>query len=207
VSDDADQRLWARRLRWRMRGAWQWPTFALITLADAVVLHLMPFAGEGIAIVPAALVACFFNLLAVAILAPVGGLAVRHRRPGLPKIIADDYAGTALLVAVGVAFVAGGVAHRPSVVAEQDAFAAQSAQVRRYVAARAPAEFRANIDRANTWKQGPDLYRTCVPGPDPRKHFCMIVNTDQSPPGIVVDRDQQPNSRIAGPDNPGRKDP
>ena len=189
-----------------MRGAWQWPTFALLTLLDGVVLHLLPFAGEHIGLVAGFLLAGFMNLTAVAILAPLGGVALRRRRPGLPRIIADDYAGTTLLVALCLLLLGAGFAHRPAVVAQQDAFAAQSAQVRRYVLSQAPAEFRANVDRADTWKQGPDLFRTCVPGSDPRKHFCLIVNTDQHPPGVVVDRDQQPNARIAGADNPGRKD-
>ena len=206
MSGEGDERLWARRLRWRMRGAWQWPAFALLTVVDAVVLHLLPLAGEAIGFVPALLLAGFFNLAAVAILAPLGGMALRRRRPGLPRIIADDYAGTSLLVAVALLLLAGGIAHRPAVVDQRDAFAAQSAQVRRFVLSQAPQQFRRNVDRADTWKQGPDLYRTCVPGPDPRKHFCMIVNTDQHPPGVVVDRDQQPNARIAGADNPGRKD-
>jgi len=206
VSDDVEQRLWARRLRWRMRGAWQWPTFGMITVVDAVVLHLLPIAGEGIGLVPAFLLAGFLNVAAVAVLAPLGGLVLRRRSPALPKIIADDYAGTTVLVAVAFALLVAGIAHRPAIVAQQDDFAAQSAQVRRYVLGQAPPEFRANVDRADTWKQGPDLYRTCVPGPDPRRHFCLIVNTDQHPPGIVVDRDQQPNARIAGADNPGRKD-
>lgn len=206
MSGTGDERLWARRLRWRIRGAWQWPAFALLTIVDALVLHFLPLAGEAIGLVAALLLACFFNLAAVALLAPLGGMLLRHRRPELPRIIADDYAGTSLLVAVALVLLLAGIAHRPAVVAQQDAFAAQSAQVRRYVLRQAPEEFRGNVDRADTWKQGPDLYRTCVPGPDPRKHFCMIVNTDQHPPGVVVDRDQQPNARIAGADNPGRKD-
>lgn len=188
-----------------MRGAWQWPTFAVITLVDAIVLHLLPLAGEAIGLVPAFLLAGFFNIVAVAVLAPLGGLLVRRRRPSLPRIVADDYAGTTLLLGVGLALLAAGIAHRPAVQAQRDDFAAQSAQVRRYVLGQAPPEFRVNVDRADTWKQGPDLYRTCVPGPDPRKHFCVIVNTDQHPPGVVADRDQQPNARIAGADNPGRK--
>lgn len=35
------------RLRWRVRGAWQWPAFVLLTLADAALLHWLPLAGEG----------------------------------------------------------------------------------------------------------------------------------------------------------------
>ena len=111
-----------------------------------------------------------------------------------------DAAGTPLLL------LAGGILHRPAVQADRDDFAAQSAAVRRYVQTQAPAAYRANLDRADTWRQGPGLYRTCVPGPDPRKHLCLIVTTSQHPPGVVLDPDQQPNAKVAGPDNPGRKD-
>ena len=205
MGNDRDERLWPARLRWRMRGAWQWPTFALATAADAVVVHLLPFAGDDIGLAGGALLACFFNLVVVAALAPLGGLALRRRRPGLPRVVAADHAGTALILAVTALLVAGGVAHRPAVRAERDAFAAQAAAVRRYVHMQAPAGYRRNVARADTWKQGPGLYRTCVPGPDPRKDLCLIVTTTQRPPGVVLDPDQQPNAKVAGPDNPGRK--
>jgi hypothetical protein len=74
-----------------------------------------------------------------------------------------------------------------------------------WVAHRAPQAYRENVDRASTWKQGPDLYRTCVPGPDPQRALCLLVFTDQSPPAVQRDPDQRPNSVVAGPDNPGRQ--
>ena len=36
-----------RRLRWRLRGAWQWPTFALLTVLDALLVARLPFQGDG----------------------------------------------------------------------------------------------------------------------------------------------------------------
>src|SRR3712207_6047721 len=38
---------WVRRMRWRRRGAWLWPVFALATIADTVLLHVLPIAGNG----------------------------------------------------------------------------------------------------------------------------------------------------------------
>ncbi len=64
-----------RRLRWRLRGAWQWPAFVALTAVDAVLIARLPFQGEGADVIGAALVATFFNLLAVALVAPFLGLA------------------------------------------------------------------------------------------------------------------------------------
>lgn len=202
--DDEPEPLWRSRLRWRLRGATMWPAFAALTVLDAVALSLLPFAGTGPGFVGAVLICGFANLVVVAILAPLGGRALRRRRPGLPREVAADRAGTALLFVLTALLVAGGLAHRDTVLEEDRDFALQSAAVRAYVAAQAPAEFARNIDDADTWQQGPDLYRTCVPGPDPRRHLCLIVTTGEHPPGIVVDPDQQPNARVAGPRNPGR---
>jgi hypothetical protein len=200
--------LWRKRLRWRLRGASQWPTFAVLLPVDAILLHVLPIAGDSQpGVVPALLLSGFFNLVVVAALTPLAGARLRRRRPGMPKVVADDRAGTWLLLGLAVALVAAGVAHRPALHAARDDFAAQMAAVRRYVAAHAPPEYRRNIDRADTWKQAPELYRTCVPGPDPDRALCLIVQTGRSRPGVVLDPDQQPNAKVAGADNPGRLAP
>jgi hypothetical protein len=199
--------LWRSRLRWRLRGAMLWPAFALGVAVDTVLLQLLPIAGEGRpGLIGAFLLAVFFNLVTVAVLAPLAGGRLRKRRPGTPKVVADDQAGTVLLALLAAALLVLGLAHRPALVAEEGDFEAQSQAVRDYVVASAADEYRGNVDRADTWRQGPDLFRTCVPGSDPRRALCLIVTTDQSPPGVTVDPDQRPNSRVAGPDNPGRQD-
>jgi hypothetical protein len=199
--------LWRSRLRWRLRGAMLWPAFAVAIVVDAVLLHVLPIAGEGRpGPVASVLLATFFNLVTVAVLAPLGGRWLRRRRPQTPKEVADDQAGTVLLALLAVTLAALGIAHRPALRDSENDRVAQAQAVRAYVAHRAPAEYRVNIDRADTAQQGPDLWRTCIPGRDPRRALCVFVTTDQSPPGITVDRDQRPNSSVSGPDNPGRLD-
>jgi hypothetical protein len=140
----------------------------------------------------------------VAVGAPLGGRALRRGRPGLPRVVAEDRAGTALLGVLAVVLLAVGLAHRPAVRAEERDFARQAVSARRFVLAQAGPEFRSNLRRMDTIKHGPDLYRTCVPGPDPRRAFCMLVTTDQDPPGVTRDPDQRPNATVSGPDNPAR---
>src|SRR5436305_1485730 len=111
--------VWWPRLRWRMRGAWQWPAFAVLTAVDAVLIARLPFRGDGADALGAVLLAGFFNLLVVAVLAPLGGLLLRTRRRDLPSVVARDYAGTALLVAVTCGLVAGGLTHRSAVADER----------------------------------------------------------------------------------------
>jgi hypothetical protein len=182
-----------------------WPAFVVLTVLEAVLLHLRPVAGDGIGVVPAFLLCGFLNLAVVAFAAPVSGWLVRRRRPSLPRDVATDRAGTALLLALAATLGTLGALHHDVVVERDRAFEAQAAAVRAYVRAHAPAAYRVNLERADTWVQAPDLFRTCVPGPDPHKALCLIVETGRGPPRLVVDPDQQPNARIAGPDNPGRR--
>jgi hypothetical protein len=196
VHDDVARGLWRARLRWRMRGAWLWPSFAIAVFGDAVLMHELPLSGDSMGLLPALLEAGFLNLVVVAVGARLGGRALRHRRPELPRVVADDYAGTALIVVVAGALLAAGLAHRPTVLEARRDFDAMSRAVRAYVAEHAPLAYRVNIDRADTWKQAPDTYRTCVPGPDPARALCLYVSTARSPPTVRVDRDQSPNARL-----------
>jgi hypothetical protein len=188
------ERLWLSRLRWRIRGAWQWPTFALLTVGDTVLLHERPIAGHGPDWFPALLLATFFNLVAVAVAGPLFGLLLRRRRQDLPSVVASDYGGTIALVATTAMLVAIGIAHRPALQADRDAFSAQSAAVRRYVASNGGPEYRRTIDQADTVDLGGDLYRTCVPGDRPERPLCLFVSTKTSPPGVRVDPSRAPNA-------------
>src|SRR3954471_3228868 len=107
------ERVWPRRLRWRLRGAWQWPAFIVLTLVDGVLLaRLPPYSGGPPAVFPGVLLAAFANLLAVAVFAPLVGRAVRRHRPDLPRMVAADYAGAWLLTAIAAVIFAAGLAHR-----------------------------------------------------------------------------------------------
>jgi hypothetical protein len=94
---------WLERVRWRRRGAWLWPVFVLAILADAVVEHLRPPASDTQSIASGALVALVLNLLGVLLLSrPVGAL-IRRARADLPSVVARNYAGTAVVLAVSAA--------------------------------------------------------------------------------------------------------
>jgi hypothetical protein len=139
------ERLWWPRLRWRMRGAWQWPAFAVLTVVDAVLLTELPFYGRGPgSLVAGLLLAGFANLLLVAVVAPLAGRRVRRMRPDLPRLIATDYAGTAALGALTLALLAGGLLHRPAVAAENADLAAVVASTSEYVGTNEPA-YRARL--------------------------------------------------------------
>jgi hypothetical protein len=180
-----------------LRGAKLWPTFAVVVLAEAVLLQVLPIAGDkGPGLFAAVLLAGFANLILVAVAAPLAGRWLRSRRPSMPGVVATDRAGTALLVSGAGLVLVLGLAHHTVVRAAQDDLAAQAASARRFVINQAPREFQDHVDHLSTWKQGPDLYRTCVAGNDPARAFCVFVNTDQSPPGVTRDPDQRPNTAV-----------
>jgi hypothetical protein len=188
------ERVWHRRLRWRLRGAWLWPAFVALTLLNGIVLARLPFYDDGPGgVVPGVLLAGFLNLFAVAVVAPLVGSAVRRARPDLPRFVARDYAGTAVLAAIAALLVAGGLLHRPAVADEEDDERAVVATVHDYVLTEAP-EYRDGLGAIDALRIVPDQYRACVPGDDPSRWLCLIVSTDQHPPGITVDHDQAPNS-------------
>jgi hypothetical protein len=186
-------RVWLTRLRWRLRGAVLWPAFALLTAVDAVLLARLPVYGTGPdGAVPALLLSGALNLVCVAVLAPAGGWLLRRRRPDLPRPVAADVAGTAALLALALGLVVAGAAHRSEVRAERRALAAQASAVARYVHAQEPRYVR-GLPYMDTVRLGKDQYRSCVPGPDPDRWLCVIVDTDQDPPGVSRDGDATPN--------------
>ena len=137
----------------------------MLTVVDAVLVARLPFQGEGADAIGAMLLAGFFNLLAVALVAPVLGMLLRRRRRDLPFMIARDYAGTALLVVITVRACSRAgwrTARRWSTSAptERAVFAA----VHDYVVASEP-RVRRRPGRAEHARLEPEHYRACVDGP------------------------------------------
>ncbi|HET8758700.1 MAG TPA: hypothetical protein VFM58_21970 [Solirubrobacteraceae bacterium] len=188
------ERVWPRRLRWRLRGAWQWPAFMVLTLVDGVLLFALPPWGDGPpGVFPGVLLAAFLNLIAVAVVAPFVGWLVRRRRPDLPRLIASDYAGAWLLAAITVAILAGGLVHRSATAAESRREAAVARAMHDYVVGKAPG-YAAGLRHIDAVRIEPDHYRACIPGRDERHALCLFVRTGQHPPGITVDTNQEPNA-------------
>lgn len=197
-----EQRARLTRLRWRLRGAWQWPTFLALIVVDAVLLHELPIAGDGPDWFAAVVLALFFNIVAVAAGGTLLGLLVRRRRPDLPRLVAADRGGTIALVATTAILVAIGIAHRSQLADEREELAEQASAVRRYVGHQTdPAyrQYRRHLDRLDTLPFGDDLYRTCVPGDDPERSLCLFVDTSTSPPGLREDSNPAPNATFVAP--------
>ncbi len=193
------ERVWHRRLRWRLRGAWQWPAFLALTLVDAVLLVLLPpYDGAPENLFPGVLLAGFANLIAVILLAPPLGRALRRRRPDLPLMVASNYAGAAIVAAITVLLVAGGLAHRSAIQAEKGREQAVAAAMHAYVVEQAP-RFRDSLGAVDVIRIDTDYYRACIPGADERHFLCLFVTTDQHPPGVTRDTEEVSNSEAYRP--------
>jgi hypothetical protein len=167
---------WLARMRWRRRGAWLWPMFAAALVADALIGHAFPPAGESQTPLAALLVGAVLSLIAMVLLrAPLGAL-IKRRRQDLPRIVARDYAGTAAIAFVTVALLVAGLAHRPTIVAHRKAMNDAITRAQAYIGDRAPAEFRRNLENVSTFAIEPGrIYRTCVPSPLTRRNYCVVV--------------------------------
>jgi hypothetical protein len=186
---------WLHRMRWRRRGAWLWPAFAALTIADAVIGHLLPPAGDSQSLVAAGLLALVLNLIAVILLSrPLGALLRRFRRD-LPSIVARDYAGTWVVTIIAAALLVAGLAHRPSVLSRRNTMNDAIARAQAWIGDRAPAEFRRNLQFVDTFAIQPgSIYRTCVPSDDRKRTYCVVVKTNLPFARSVSFAGYEPNS-------------
>jgi len=171
------ERVWASRLRWRLRGAWLAPLLVLLTLLDALALHWRPLAGDGATgLVPALLLASFLNLVAVAALAPLLALALRRVRRSEPLVVARDRAGVALVLLVAAGLLAGGLLHHGTVTRDRRALADAHARAIAWIGTYAPAAFRRHLALADTVAVVPGrVFRTCAPDPASGRAWCVVV--------------------------------
>jgi hypothetical protein len=185
---------WLRRVRWRRRGAWLWPAFAALTIADAVVGHLLPPAGDGQTVVSAGLVALVLNLIAVILLSRPLGAVIRRRRADLPGIVARDYAGTTVIMVVAATLLTVGIVHRSTLQAQRRTMDDAIKRAQAFIGDHAPPEFRRNLQYVDTFviQQG-SIYRTCVPSDHRQRTYCVIVKTKLPFPHSVSFSGYEPN--------------
>ncbi len=189
---------WVHRLRWRRRGAWLWPVFVAAVAADAVLGHLRPPAGDSQSLPAGALAGLALNLLAVLLLSRPLGALLRRVRGDLPGVVARNYAGTSVVIAVTAALLAAGEVHHASVVANQNALRDATVRAEAWIGDRAPAEFRRNMTLADTFAIQPgSIYRTCVPGSHAGRAYCVIVKTQLPFARSVSFAGSEPNAIFA----------
>ncbi len=190
---------WLVRVRWRRRGAWLWPAFSAAVVTEALIGHALPSSGETESVLGAGLSACVLNLLAVVILSRPLGAGLRALRGDLPKVVARDYAGIWVLAFVAAALVAAGIVHRPSVLAHRRATQDAVARAQAWIGARAPGEFRRNLQSVSVIPIQPgSVYRACVLSGEQRRTYCVIVRTNLPLQGSVSFAGYEPNSMFGG---------
>jgi hypothetical protein len=163
------------RIRWRRRGAWLWPMFIALIVVDAVIGHALPPQGDTESLVAAALLACVLNLLAVVLCTRPAGAVLRRFRPDLPRVVARDYAGRGLIVAVAASLTAVGLVHHSAILAHQRTMRDAIGRAQAFIGDRAPAEFRRNVQFVNTYTIEAGIYRICVPSAVQARSYCVVV--------------------------------
>jgi hypothetical protein len=196
------EQLWARRLRWRLRGAWQWPAYALLTVLDAVILHKLPPVREGVDFVPALIVSSFANLFLMGAVAPWLGKRLAEREHassgnGIPLAVRTevlkDRSAAILLAIATVGLLVAGLGNRPAVVAETEDVEDAIGLLEQYVTAHAPREIQRNIEIANTDRLEEGLFRMCINYDERDRAWCVFVNVKAEPPTVVRDPSELPN--------------
>lgn len=168
------------RMRWRLRGAWLWPSFVVLTFADAAVIHDLPLSGTTASWVSGWLLGAVLSLLAIVTsAAPLGGV-IRRLRPDMPKVVARNYAGALVTLAVTLALLAGGLVHQHVISSDNFALEDATARAQAYIGEHAPQPFQSDLHRLDTYQvQPPDIYRVCVSDVTGTYHYCVVVNRTQ----------------------------
>jgi hypothetical protein len=192
---DGARPAWLIRMRWRLTGAWLWPSFVALTLLDGVVGHLLPPAGTTETLFAAALLGLVLNVITVVLLSRPLGMLVRRFRPDIPGVVARDYAGTFVVFAVAAIVLTAGLVHRPAIQARQREVNDAIARAQAWIGDRAPDEFRRNLQSVSMLAIVPGtIYRACVPSVDGRRSYCVIVNRSLPFPNSVKFSGYEPNS-------------
>jgi hypothetical protein len=189
---------WLVRARWRVRGAWMWPAFVVLGVADGIVGHLLPDAGDGQSVFGGVIVALLLNLFAIVVVAwPVAWLLRRAYRD-MPWPVARNYGGTGCVMLVTAGFVALGLLHHATVTADRSAIRDAEARAAAYIGARAPAPFRARASHVDTFTiQAGVIYRTCVANRGGTRHYCVVVDESKPLAHSVRPAGSEPNAVLA----------
>jgi hypothetical protein len=200
---DHEERFWPTRMRWRLRGAWMWPSFIALTLLDGLLLHLLPPVREGIEIIPGILLATFGNLILIGAVGPWLARRMWKRReaaePGAPPKaqleVLSDRIGTGLLVASVFGILAAGLAARPLIVVETDQRERGAKALEDFVNIHGSAELRRNLEASDTARLADGYYRSCIPHDDRRHWSCYFIDARKKRTTLIPDPSQLPNRR------------
>jgi hypothetical protein len=198
-----EERFWPARMRWRLRGAWMWPSFMALTLLDGFLLHELPPVQEGIDLIPGILLATFGNLVLIGAIAPWLARRMWRRRPAAepgapPKAqleVLSDRIGTGLLVASVFGILAAGLAARPTVVVETEERERAADTLRGFVSAHGDDELRRNLEASDTARLADGYYRSCIPDDERERWTCFFLDSRGEETTLIRDPSALPNKR------------
>jgi hypothetical protein len=214
------EQFWRNRLRWRFRGATQWPAFVVATVLDGLILYLLPpSATRDLNPVDGILIATFGNLILLAAAAPFLARRLARRRAlslataGQPvpeeqqqtqrEVLQDRVASLLLVAGIGATLVSG-LANRPVVVSETAATEEVGRQLEIYVRHSGDPELVRNLQTANTTRMGTGYFRVCIARDDRRHYMCLLVNTKKDPTAVKRDPSTESNEQVFGPKDADR---
>jgi hypothetical protein len=170
--------------------------FVLTVVADGLVGKLLPLAGQTQRVATGLVVGLCLNVVGVLLLSRPLAMAVRRVRPDLPTVVARNYGGTTVVVAISVALLGAGLAHRGTAMADQRAMREAVTRAQAWIGDRAPAPFRRNVALVDTFAIQPGaVYRSCVPSlvSGRMRNYCVIVDLTKPFPDGVRFAGSEPN--------------
>lgn len=203
-------RFWARRLRWRLLGAWRWPLFLALTVLDGFIAYWLPPWGSHTHLIAALIICSFANLILIGAIAPWFGRRLAEREGQRPPTasfpptnhveLLTDRAAAILLVVGTIGVLSAGLSHRHAAGTATDAEQNAADTAVAYVTAHGPAAARKQyrIDALNTHVLEEErLYRMCVPLDDRAlRNYCMYIDVTRKPPSVRLDPDARPNQLV-----------
>jgi hypothetical protein len=203
------EHFFARRLRWRLIGAWRWPLFVALTAVDGVILHQLPPNGTRANLIPSIIVSSFANLLLIGAIAPWIARRLAARRGEVPAPaefppahhgeLRVDRVAAGLLVLATLGLLAAGLGNQKVVLAATDAQDRGAVAARAYVMAHAPAEVKSNFEGTASTIVLSDrgYFRICGSFNDRRRAYCMYVDSpDKHHTSVRYDPDTEPNGQL-----------
>jgi hypothetical protein len=179
---------WIARTRWRWRGAWMWPSFVVMALADGLIGHALPINPPSQSVVSGVVVGLVLNLICIVVLSPPLAALLRRVRRDLPVAIARNYAGTSCVLLVTAGFVGVGLAKRSTITHDSAAMHDALVRAAAYIGDHAPAPFAARADHLDALViQEGSIYRVCVDNVAQTRDYCVVVRE-----GLPLDRSVTP---------------
>jgi hypothetical protein len=189
---------WIARTRWRWRGAWMWPTFVVMAIADGWIGHALPINPPSQSVISGIVVGLVLNLICIVVLSPAIGALLRRVRPDLPVAIARNYAGVLCVLLVTAGFVGVGLAKRSTITHDSAAMHDAIVRAAAYIGDHAPAPFAARADHLDVIaiEEG-SIYRVCVDNAQQTRDYCVVVR-ERVPFGrSVTPAGSEPNANMA----------